>query len=167
MNKLIKGLLGLTRFLAGWVVAVLFTTALACVLQTQNVLARLGNIGADIGFGDRLAMTGYDLFRFGSLYIIFIAIGLLIAFLVGLLVFHVARFGRPIVFAVAGGVAMAVMLFAMKNLFFGVQLVAGARDMTGFLMQILAGVIGGLIFAGLTRPGAGVFSARVTGVADA
>jgi len=101
-------------------------------------------------------MVLYDALYFGKLYIVFIALGFLVAFGVGSILLLALKLRRRIayrviVFAVAGAVSMAVMLWAMKNVFFGTQLVAGARDETGFLLQILAGVIGGLVFALLTR----------------
>lgn len=144
------------KFLLGWVVGAISTTALAVFLQTQNVIARLGNIGADISMGDRVSMSLYDLMHLGSLYIVFVAAGTLVAYLAGLLVYRLAGFGRPIVFAVAGAVAMLVMLLLMKEAFFGVHLIAGARDMVGIGLQMLAGGLGGLLFERITRQKAGL-----------
>jgi hypothetical protein len=95
-------------------------------------------------------MTVYDLAYLGSLYIFFVALGTLVAYLAGLLVYRIAGFGRPIVFAVAGAVAILVMLMLMKQAFFGIHLIAGARDGVGIGMQMGAGAIGGLVFAVLT-----------------
>ena len=144
-------MVAIIRFVLAWLVGALITTALGVIFQTQNVISRLNEIGGTFGWGDRLSMTAYDLQHLGSLYILFIAGGMLIAFLSGFGVYHLAGVGRPIVFAVAGGVAMAVMLMLMKPAFFGVQVIAGARDTSGFIMQILAGVIGGLVFSYLNR----------------
>ena len=105
------------KFLLGWVLGALSTTALGVLLQTQNVIARLGSIGAEIGVGERLSMSLYDLIHLGSLYVIFVAAGTFVAYLAGLLVYRLAGFGRPIVFAVAGAVAMLVMLLLMKQAF--------------------------------------------------
>ena len=60
--------------------AVLTTVILGVSLQTQNVLARLEGIGADIGVADRLSMTVYDLQYLGSRYVIFVGIALTLAF---------------------------------------------------------------------------------------
>lgn len=138
------------KFLMGWVLGAVTTTALGVMLQTQNVIARLNNIGAEIGIGPRLSMTVYDVLHLGSLYITFVAIGTLVAYLLGLVVYRIAGVGRPIVFAVAGAVAMLVMLLFMKEAFFGVHLIAGARDGLGIGLQMVAGAMGGLIFARLT-----------------
>ena len=139
------------KFLLGWVLGAVSTTALGVLLQTQNVLARQKAIGAEFSFGDRISMSLYDLMHLGSLYIIFVAIGSLVAYLAGLLVYRLAGFGRPVVFAVAGAIAMLVMLFLMKEAFFGVHLIAGARDGLGIGLQMLAGGLGGLLFERITR----------------
>lgn len=139
------------RFILAWAVAALIATGLGVIFQSQNVISRLVGIGAEINLSDRISMTLYDLQHLGSLYLVFVAAGAFVAYLVGLGVYRLAGFGRPIVFAVAGGVAMAVMLILMKEAFFGVQLIAGARDGAGFAFQILAGIVGGLVFAGLSR----------------
>lgn len=139
------------KFLLGWVLGALSTTALGVLLQTQNVIARLGSIGAEIGVGERLSMSLYDLIHLGSLYVIFVSAGTFVAYLAGLLVFRLAGFGRPIVFAVAGAVAMLVMLLLMKQAFFGVHMIAGARDVIGIGLQMLAGALGGLLFERITR----------------
>ena len=144
------------KFLFGWFLGAVTTTAVGVLFQTQNVIARLGSIGADIGLGERLSMTLYDLIHLGSLYIAFVAIGTFVAYLAGLLVYRLAGFGRPIVFAVAGAVAMLVMLLLMKEAFFGVHLIAGARDMLGIGLQMLAGALGGLLFARVTRKPTGL-----------
>lgn len=138
------------RFIPSWLAGAVATTVLAVLLQTQAVIGRLNGIGAEIGLGERLAMSAYDVFRLGSFYIIFIAIGMLVAYLFGLLVYRLAGFGRWIIFAVAGAVAMFVMLMAMKQAFFDIHMIAGARDGFGIGLQMIAGAVGGLVFAMLT-----------------
>jgi len=137
----------LPRKFASWVLAILTTAILGVIFQTQNVIARLGNIGGDIGIADRLSMTAYDVTHLGTLYAPFIAIAFFIAFLAGGLVYRFAKAGRPLIYAVAGGVAILVMLFAMKGQFFDIHIIAGARDAFGIGFQMLAGALGGLVFA--------------------
>jgi len=48
-------------------------------------------------------------------------------------------------------IAMLVMLFAMKQAFFDVHLIAGARDGAGIGLQMLAGGIGGWVFAKISQ----------------
>ncbi len=143
-------LVSLIKNVPAWILAVVVTAILGVIFQTQNVIARLGGIGADISFGERLVMTGYDVSHLGTLYAIFIALAFVIAFLAGGLVYRFAKFGRPVIYAVAGAAAIFVMLFAMKANFFDIHIIAGARDMAGISMQILAGGLGGFVFAKLS-----------------
>jgi len=137
--------------IGAWLVAILTVVCLGVIFQTQNIISRLGKLGADVSFGERLSMTAYDISHLGSLYGIFIAIALAIAFLASGLVHRYAKFGRPLIYSVAGGVAILIMLFAMKRVFFDIHIIAGARDGFGIILQMLAGVIGGWVFAHLTR----------------
>ena len=141
------------RWILAWLAAAVLTTVLGTVFQTQRLLSQLNNVDGAVTLGERVSTSVYDLVRFGTLYGLFVLVATLAAFLAGSLVYHYARFGRPVVFAVAGGVAMAVMLIAMKQVFFGVQIVGGARDPLGFTLQVAAGVLGGLAFAGLSSGG--------------
>ena len=150
MERVTKILAGVGRFLIAWIVAAVLTTVIAVFFQTQNLISRLNGLGADIGVGERLSTSLYDIAHLGSLYGLFIAAATLIAFLVGMVVYRLAGFGRMIVFAVAGAVAMFVMLAAMKQAFFGVQLIAGARDFSGLMFQMAAGLMGGIAYAWLS-----------------
>ena len=143
--------MNILKRIGAWLAAVISVVLLGVIFQTQNIIARLGNLGADVGFEERLSMTAYDISHLGTLYGIFIAIALAIAFLVGGLLYHFTKFGRVVIYPVAGGVAILVMLFAMKQAFFDVHIIAGARDMIGITFQVLAGIIGGWVFAHLTR----------------
>ena len=131
--------------------AVVTTICLAIIFQTQNVVSRLNGLGGEIGLSERLSMTGYDLIHLGSLYGIFITAALLIAFIAGAILFRLVKSGRSIIYMFAGATAMVVMLFAMKKVFFDVHLIAGARDALGIGLQMLAGAIGGLVFARISR----------------
>jgi len=97
-------------------------------------------------------MSFYDLFHFGSLYSPFILLAFITAFLAAWSIYKIAGFGRVIIYSFAGAIAMFVMLWAMEQVFFGVPIVGGARDGFGLLLQVLAGGIGGFIFAILTSP---------------
>ncbi len=147
----------ITKWILAWLGAAVLTALLGSVFSSLRVIALLENIGGSVSFGQGLSMVFYDLFYFAKmLYLGFVSLGLLIAFGAGSLLLLVLKlrmklFFRIIVFGVAGAVSMGVMLWAMKNVFFGTQLVAGARDGTGLFLQILAGIIGGLAFAILTR----------------
>ena len=143
---------GFFKRIGGWLAAVLTTVILGIGLQTQNVLAQLEGIGADVALADRLSMTFYDLQYLGSLYVIFVGISLAIAFLIGGLVFRLVKLGRPIIHSAAGAAALLTMLLGMKEAFFGVHLIAGASDGLGIGLQMLAGAVGGFVFAKINRP---------------
>ncbi len=115
-------------------------------ISTQRVIGSLTEIGASVSLSQRLSMTLYDLIHFGTLYGAFICLAFIAAFLAGGLVFRIAKFGRPIVYIVAGAAAMLVMLILMQKVFFGVPIVAGARDDLGLGLQMLAGGVGGYVF---------------------
>ena len=137
--------------LFAWGLAVLTTTAFAVIFQSQNLIARLNDLGGNIGFSERLSVTFFDLTHLGSLYGIFISIALAIAFLSGALVYKIAKFGRPVIYICAGAIAMIVMLLMMKEVFFGVAVIAGARDMTGLAFQMVAGGLGGFVFSKISQ----------------
>ena len=131
-------------------ISVIATVFVASVISTNRVINSLAKVGGDSSLGDRLSMSFYDFTHFGTLYGIFIFLALSIAFAAAWGVFKVARFGRPIVYAAAGAIAMFTMLWSMEQVFFGIPIVAGARDNFGLILQMLAGGIGGFIFAKLT-----------------
>lgn len=143
-------------WLGSAVLAAIATTLLASIISSQRVMGPLvelgAELGADISLSDRLLMTAYDARHFGSLYGVFVITALMIAFAAGGLVYRFAKTGRMIVYMIAGSVAMLVMLSAMEAVFFGVPIVGGARSGVGIALQVLAGAVGGAVFAQLTRP---------------
>jgi len=137
--------------LIAWLAATVVCTGLAAFVSSQRVLNALPDPERQIGMSERLSTAFYDIQHFGTLYGLFILIAFLIAFLAGGTIYRFARFGRPIVYMVAGAAAMLVMLVLMKQVFFGVDIVAGARDGLGLGLQMLAGAAGGYVFSRLTR----------------
>ena len=144
MNAIIKRI-------GGWLAASLATVITGVGFQTQTVIAKLGGVGADVSLGDRLSMTGYDIVHLGSLYILFIGIAFAVAFLAGGLLFRLTKFGRLLIYMVAGATALLVMLLLMKEVFFNTHIIAGARDAFGLGLQMLAGALGGFVFARVSR----------------
>ena len=138
------------RVVIAFIAAAAGGAVLATIAQTQFVIRGLNAVGAGVGFSDRMAMTLADLAGLAPLYGALIAIALLIAFLAAALASRVLPLPRALVLGVAGGTAMTVMLLLMQEVFFGVQLIAGARFAPGFAAQIVCGVFAGLLFAGLT-----------------
>lgn len=142
--------MGVLKAVRGWIITAVLLGVAATVLSSVMVLAMLVTVGADIGPGEALDHIGFDLAGFGPLYSALIAAALAAAFIAAAMVTRLVKPLRPAVFAAAGAIAMAVMLTLMDQVFFGVQLVAGARTMAGFLAQTGAGAAAGLIYAALT-----------------
>ena len=140
------------RVFGAYLATVLVLVALAVIAQSLFVLAGLMAVGAEIGAADALSMVVDDLTGLGPLYAIFIALGLAIALPVAALAGRVLPVPRGWVFSAAGLVCMLVMLTLMKEVFFGVQVIAGARSMAGLLTQAVMGGLAGVVFVLLTAP---------------
>lgn len=134
------------RLVSAFLAAVLLTGILASIVQTQFVLAALIAVGAPVGLADRLAMTGADLLGFAPLYTGLIALGFLAAFGAGALVRRWTGLPPVLVYGAAGAACLALMLALMREAFFGVPLVAGARTPAGVLAQLACGALGGAVF---------------------
>lgn len=144
----------LKTYLGPLIAAVIATLVTGVVFQTQRVIAMMKTVGGDVSFTDRLSMTAYDLQHLGSLYGVFILIALSIA--LSLAIFIARRkpaLSLPILMS-AGAIAMLVLLFAMKQVFFDIHIIAGARDGLGIAMQMLAGAFGGYAFYRFRRKSA-------------
>lgn len=141
--------MGRLRILRAFAVAVVLMAGLGTVAQTQFVLAALGAVGAPLSLADRLAMTADDLLGFAPLYAGLVAIGFLIAFSAAGLVRRWLPLPRLPVFALAGAVCIAVMLVLMREVFFGIPLIAGTRSPAGVAAQIACGAVAGAVFVAL------------------
>jgi hypothetical protein len=147
----------IVRRLIAFVVAVVVMIVLGSLahsLMVQQawadaVLAGEGSPGT-LSFGERVSWILHDLTGMLPLFGSLTTIALLIAFLAGGLV---ARFTglRPIVYAVAGAVAIFVLFTALKTAL-GTVGVFGARGTLGLGLQVVAGMVAGVVFAMLSRP---------------
>jgi len=142
--------MSLVRVLAAFFAAVLTMMVLGVAAQSIFVLLELSAVGARIGLGDGLGMIFDDIGGLGPNYAIFIVLGFAIALPCAALVGRFVPVPRWMVFSAAGAVCMMVMLTLMKEVFFGVQLIAGARSMAGFIVQALMGALAAGVFACLT-----------------
>lgn len=139
------------RLVLAWVLSGILAVFIGVVSQTQFVLARLGQLGETISLSSRLSMTFYDLHHLGSLYGVFLLIAFAIAFTVSALLYRIVKFGRPVIYGAAGGIAVFVLLFMMKAQFFNIHIISGARDLPGISLQVIAGVLAGSLFSKLTQ----------------
>ena len=139
------------------VVAMIVLGSLAHTLFVQEAWSAAAGQGEGVGpvaipMSDRMSWIVHDLIGLEPMYGGLTGIALLIALLFAGLV---ARFTglRPIVFAVAGAVAIFVMYTIMRQpSVLGTVGVFGARGMMGLGAQMAAGLVAGLIFAVLSRP---------------
>ena len=96
---------------------------------------------------------GYNLVWFMKALILFVAIALLVAFIVAEIIarFLPVRLRTPAM-AFAGLLAIPVLFLAMKQAFFGVDILAGSRDWVGYAVQaVVSGGLMGALFGWLTR----------------
>ena len=142
----------IVRLFIAYLAAVVIMMALGVLAQSLFVLRGLAEVGADISFAAALSMIADDWMGLGPNYAIFIALGFVVALPAAALVGRIAPLPRPLVFAAAGLVCIAVMLTLMKEVFFGVQIIAGARSLAGFWAQAIMGALAGLAFA-IVTPG--------------
>lgn len=133
-----------------YVVAVLGTGILATALSTQFVLKDLAGLGVAMPVSVWVETTLQDVIGMGPLYTPLIAIGFLIAFAAAALVTRAMPGARVLVFAAAGGVALATILVGAETAFFNLQIISGARNMDGLIAQIAAGALGGWLYAKLS-----------------
>ena len=138
------------RLVVSFVAAAAIASVLASFCSTQFVIAGLSAPGIDIPPSTRLAMTLDDL---GILKALLPAIAAcwLVAFPVAALCSRKLGGNRMAWFAAAGGIALVAELLII-NAVLGVTIIAGARSLPGLACLGLAGVIGGAVFAHLTRP---------------
>lgn len=142
--------MGVLNRLGGFFAVVFGLAILGTILQSVFVLSALLQVGAEISLADAAGMIAADLTGLAPVYGVFITIALMIAFFIGTVVIRVTPLPRALVYAGAAAGAMAVMLTAMEQVFFGIQPIAGARTPGGFAAQLLAGLAAGYVFAVLT-----------------
>ena len=128
------------------IISVTLTTILASLASSFRTISMLSEIGAPISLAESLKTALYDLQHFAPLYGLFILIAFTIAFLVTQFTFKRFHHKPKLIYGVAAMSAIWVMLWAMKQVFFGVPIVAGARDGLGLSLQLIAGALGGIVF---------------------
>ncbi|MCQ8884255.1 hypothetical protein NQT63_00930 [Pseudoalteromonas agarivorans] len=139
----------LTRLLPIFLVSWLFTFTLASLFHSQYVVNQLVDVGVVVSLIDRINLTLDDWLGLLPTYGAIIAIALAIAFFaVFLLVKKFKKYSMAL-FVASGITAFAVVLVAIESIM-NIHIIAGARGW-GFYLQLLAGALGGLLFALLTK----------------
>ncbi|MEM9301064.1 MAG: hypothetical protein AAGE01_03080 [Pseudomonadota bacterium] len=138
------------RRVLGFLAAALTATLLATTASTQSVLASLGGLGVEVPLSVRFEATVHDWLGMGPLYGALITAGFLVALLTAGVIVRFAPATRGWLYPLAGAVAVATILIAMKSVF-EISTIAGARTLAGLAMQMLAGAAGGWVFGRVTR----------------
>ena len=136
-------------FLLALVPAVAVAYALASVLATQVILARIEGMGLPITLRDRLQATGHDLLGLLPTYAPLLLVAFLLAMPVAAWLSRRLRNQGSPLFVLAGFAAVLVLHLLLKQVL-GLNGVAAVRDLHGLLSQAVAGAFGGYLFFVLT-----------------
>ncbi len=139
----------LTRLLPIFLVSWLFTFTLASLFHSQYVVNQLVDVGVLVSLSDRINLTLDDWLGLLPTYGAIIAIALAIAFFAVVLLVKKFEKYSMVLFVASGITAFAVVLVAIESII-NIHIIAGARGW-GFYLQLLAGALGGLLFALLTK----------------
>jgi hypothetical protein len=154
-------LLRILRYAAAFIAAAVVTYALAATFYTQVDLNELASVGFPAPLGVRLSesarnIAGMTESRFGGFeasYAGVITLGLAIAYATALGVKALLKPLAPIAYPTAGAAALGVIVWLVVATQ-GWDYLAGARGTLGVGLQMLAGLLGGVVFA-LARPSGG------------
>jgi len=130
------------RWIAALIVASLGTYMLAVIANAQFVI---GAHNVPVTFTDRLNMTAFDISNMW-LYLAVIAAAFLLGFAIAALVKRFLPGLSSVAYPIAGAAALGMVLGLMYLQFQTVP-ISGARSAPGFVGQVIAGGIGGWIFA--------------------
>lgn len=140
--------MGAVRKTLGWIAALLIAGLGAYVVGViANAQFVIGAHGVPVSFGDRLNMTAFDVSNMWLYYAI-IVIALLIGFGIAAVVKRFLPGLAGAAYPVAGAAALGMVLGLMYINFQTIP-ISGARGTFGFLSQVIAGGVGGWIFARL------------------
>lgn len=143
------------RFFLACFIGALVTAITGSMISTHRIIAAslpLNEVYAEkMTLGIRLSTMFDDLIQFGPLFLFFIFIAFLIAMGAATALANKRPSLKLPICLGAGFMAMIVMLNAMKLAFFNVDIVAGGRDIAGYLWIGLAGMLGAYVFYRLYR----------------
>lgn len=134
-----------------WVLATAVAYALATFFETHMTIQAVIDLGATVTFDQRLDTT---LANLQGLYVYSVVIGICFAigFFVASLVKAVLPFLSAIAYPVAGVASLALAFYLMEVFVPGNEIpISSAQKTTGYILQLVAAGIGGLVFE-LVRP---------------
>lgn len=123
---------------------------MASIAHTQFVLYELAQLSVDIPISTWLSTTLKDVVGLLPGYGAIIMIGLLLGFTIMAAVNRWTKLPKPIAYAIAGALSLAMIHLLMHPLF-NITLIAGARSFFGLICQILCGALGGFVFGKLAK----------------
>ena len=137
--------------LFAWALSAVVAYVLAAVASQQVVLAGVSRYEA-VGLSENVRTTLDAIVAqpIGTLYLAVIAIGFAVAFYVANLVKAALPALSGIAYPTAGAVAIVAALVLMRAQY-DIVPILGAQSTLGFWLQVLAGVVGGVVFE-LARP---------------
>lgn len=145
-----------SRFFLACFFGSLVTTIIGSIISTHRVIEAaipLNDVFASQMTTEiRLSTILDDILGLGPIFLLFIMIAFVIAMRSAIsLASKKPDLTLPL-FLGAGFVAMPVLLSSMKFAFFNVDIIAGARDLTGYFLMALAGLIGAFIVYKIYKP---------------
>lgn len=132
------------RWIGALIIASLGTYVVAVIANAQFVI---GAHNVPVSFSERLNMTAFDVSNM-YLYLVIILVALLLGFAIAALLKRFVPSLAALAYPIAGAAALGTVLGLMYMQFQTVP-ISGARSGLGFASQVLAGGIGGWIFARL------------------
>ena len=134
------------RRVLSWLIAVVVSFVLGSVAMTQVVLSDLASMGVATGMRLRLQTTLGDIVGLSGAYLPLLAVSLLIAFVIAGALFRLVERGRTALYLAAGAAGVGTLLWVLEWVL-GLNPLSGARGVSGFLLQVFAGLAGGYVFA--------------------
>ena len=138
------------RYVKAYLGAVVLTYLVGAAAITQVNLGSLQTLGASVDFATRVSATWTDLQGLVMPYFVLVAIALLIGFVVTGQISRFFPLHRWWLYPLAGLVALIAMHLILKAVI-GLWGVAGARPALGLVLQGLAGLVGGWLYARMSR----------------
>lgn len=145
------------RILIAFLAAVAVTYLLASALSTQVVLHQVADLGMPVSLRVRLDTTLQDLLGMLQAYLPLVAASLLVALLVSALALKFIPIPRTLGFLIGGGVALWALHMIMFAVF-GMHPLPATRSAVGMATQVLAGAVGGYVYAKLSEQPATKFA---------
>ena len=144
----------LLRFGTAFIAAALTTVILASVFYTYRILDEQALIGAIYTPAQSVQTYIENLLGLAPTYGAAVTLGLLVAFGIAAVLKRIATPLAPIAYPLAGAAALFAIVWMIENLTVakgGAGVVGGARGLVGISLQMVAGFVGGTVFAVL-RP---------------